>query len=260
MYKLIAAVVGYYFFGIFGAFIGYLIGSSLDRARDYGIGGINPLTSGQRQKVFLDTLFILMGKLAKADGHISQDEIDHVEAFIKKTGLTAEHRKEAISQFKKGSATDFDMTATLDEFMRSCGHTSNLKQVLLMYLTVIALADGKLDDSERSLLEQIALRLGYSSPEFNRILDMVLNQAHFASGKPASSAHALADAYKALGVTENNSDQEIKRAYRKLMSQYHPDKLIGQGLPEDMIAVATEQAKEIQVAYDLIKKHRQTNN
>jgi DnaJ like chaperone protein len=58
-------------------------------------------------------------------------------------------------------------------------------------------------------------------------------------------------------VSETLSDQEIKRAYRKLMSQYHPDKLIGQGLPEDMLEVATEQAKEIQVAYDLIKKHRE---
>jgi DnaJ like chaperone protein len=244
------------FSAFFGAFIGYLIGSSLDRAREYGVGGMNPLTSGQRQRIFLDTTFTLMGKLAKADGHISQKEIDHVEDFIKKIGLTAEHRQEAIRQFKKGSAADFDITQTLDVFMQSCGHTSNLKQVLLMYVTVIALADGKLDDAERGLLEQIALRLGYNRPEFNRILDMVLNQAQFASGKTPSTT-ALADAYKALGVAETSSDQELKRAYRKFMSQYHPDKLIGQGLPEDMIAVATEQAKEIQVAYDLIKKHRQ---
>ena len=61
---------------------------------------------------------------------------------------------------------------------------------------------------------------------------------------------------KALGVNKDMTDQEIKRAYRKLMSQYHPDKLMGQGLPEDMIAVATEQAKEVQVAYDLITKRR----
>jgi DnaJ like chaperone protein len=92
------------------------------------------------------------------------------------------------------------------------------------------------------------------------MLEMVLNQAHFSQGRQQynrqNSASALEDAYKALGVTKSNSDKEIKRAYRKLMSQYHPDKLIGQGLPEDMIAQATEQAKEIQVAYDLIKKQR----
>ena len=84
---------------------------------------------------------------------------------------------------------------------------------------------------------------------------MVLNQSHFGGGQ-AKSATALEDAYKALGVTKDSSDAEIKRAYRKLMSQYHPDKLMGQGVPEDMIAMATEQAKEIQLAHDLIKKSR----
>ena len=69
-------------------------------------------------------------------------------------------------------------------------------------------------------------------------------------------AAALEEAYKALGVTRDSSDAEIKRAYRKLMSQYHPDKLIGQGVPADMIAMATEQAKEIQLAHELIKKSR----
>ena len=84
---------------------------------------------------------------------------------------------------------------------------------------------------------------------------MLLNQSRF-SGAETHSASALDNAYKALGVTSESSDQEIKRAYRKLMSQYHPDKLMGQGVPPDMIAVATEQAKEIQLAHDLIKKVR----
>ena len=256
MFKFIGLALGYYLLGFFGAFLGYMIGSSVDRAQAYGIGGINPLSAGQRQKVFLDTVFILMGKLAKADGHISRDEVDHVEAFIKKMNMTAEHRQEAINQFKKGSETDFDMTNTLDEFMSSCGHTLNLKQVLLMYLTVMALADGKVDESERNVLEQVALHLGYSRAEFKRILDMVLNQAHFSQGQ-ADPKSALEDAYKALGVSADSTDQHVKRAYRKLMSQHHPDKLMGQGVPEDMIKVATEQAQEIQVAYDLIKKHRQ---
>ena len=86
-------------------------------------------------------------------------------------------------------------------------------------------------------------------------MEMVLNQSHFGGGQ-VNTAAALDDAYKALGVTKDSSDQEIKRAYRKLISQYHPDKLIGQGMPEDMIAMATEQAKEIQLAYYLLKKSR----
>ena len=199
-----------------------------------------------------------MGKLAKADGHISKDEIDHVEAFIKKMGMTAEHRTDAISQFKRGAESNFDMTNTLDQFIASCGHTRNLKQVLLMYLTVMALADGKVDESERNVLEQIALHLGYSRAEFKRVLDMVLNQAHFSQGQPDPKS-ALEDAYKAIGVPADSTDQQVKRAYRKLMNQHHPDKLMGQGVPEDMIKVATEKAQEIQLAYDLIKKQRANN-
>lgn len=258
MYKFIAAIIGYYFLGFFGVLLGYFIGSSIDRAKDYGIGGINPLGNANRKTIFLETAFVLMGKLAKADGHISQDEINHVEQFMQKMGMTAEHRQQAISQFKQGSTADFDITPALDRFMSACGHTLNLKQVLLMYLIVMALADGKLDPAEHNLLQKIASHLGYSSAQFSQMLEMILNQSHFAEGH-ANSSENLADAYKALGVTSENSDQEVKRAYRKLMSQYHPDKLIGQGLPEDMIAVATEQAKEIQVAYDLIKKHREKN-
>ncbi|MGJ8619869.1 MAG: co-chaperone DjlA [Methylophilaceae bacterium] len=255
MYKIIIALAGYYFFGFFGALIGYFIGSSIDRAKNYGVGGMNPFGADQRKAVFFETVFVLMGKLAKADGLITKDEIDHVEIFIKKMGMTTAHREQAIAQFKRGSAEDFDIKETLDTFMTACGQTLNLKQMLMVYSIVMALADGKLDNAELALLEKIALHLGYNKAAFQQLLDMVLNQAHFATGQPAS-ATALADAYKALGVTEKNTNQEIKRAYRKLMSQYHPDKLIGQGLPEDMIAVATEQAKEIQVAYDLIKESR----
>ena len=139
--------------------------------------------------------------------------------------------------------------------MAICGHTKNLKQVLLVYLIVMAIADGHFHPAEEALLVDIAGYLGVSSVTFREMLDMVLNQAHFAGGQ-ANAATAVDDAYKALGVSKESSDTDVKRAYRKLMSQYHPDKLIGQGVPEDMIAMATEQAKEIQLAYDLIKKTR----
>ena len=255
MFKLIGVVAGYYFFGFFGALLGLFIGSFIDRLRAYGSGGMNPLQNALRQAVFLETVFISMGKLAKADGQVSQDEIDHVEQFMQKLGMTPEHRQQAIALFKKGADPAFDIEPTYKKFMAVCGHTRNLKQVLLVYLIVMALADGHFHPAEEALLADIAAHLGYDQAAFKHLKDMVLNQSHFAGGQ-ASSATALDDAYKALGVTKDSTDAEIKRAYRKLMSQYHPDKLIGQGLPEDMIAMATEQAKEIQLAHDLIKKTR----
>ncbi len=271
MFRFIALILGIILLGtmglgilvlaVLGVIIGLIYAAITGRMPQFNFS-LNPLKAQQRQAVFLETVFVLMGKLAKADGRISQIEIDHVEAFIQKMGMSAEHRQEAIRQFKRGADPAFDISSTLNHFMTHCGRSHNLRQVLLVYLTVMALADGQLDPAEKQILENIASQLGYSRAEFNRILQMVLSQAHFSSGQQQyrkagrSSANDLDDAYKALGVSKDASNQEIKRAYRKLMSQYHPDKLTGQGVPEDMIAVATEQAKEIQVAYDLIKKHR----
>lgn len=255
MFKIIGAVLGFYYFGFFGALAAFFLGSIIDRSVSYGIGGINPLSRAHRASVFLGTVFVLMGKIAKADGQVSQDEIAHVEQMFQKLGMSSEHRQKAIALFKKGSAPDFDIKPTLNEFMAVCGHTNSLKQMLLVYLIVMAFADGNLDPAEESLLAEIALRLGYSREMFQQLMVMVTNQTHFSGGQ-AGSGSGLADAYKALGVSKESSDQEVKRAYRKLMSQYHPDKLMGQGMPADMIAMATSQAQDVQVAYDIIQKSR----
>jgi DnaJ like chaperone protein len=255
LFKLIAVVAGYYFLGFWGALLGFFLGSFIDRVRVYGSGGVNPLQNALRQAVFIETVFIAMGKLAKADGHVSQEEVAHVEQFMQKLSMSAQHRQVAIAWFKKGADPAFDIDQTLTRFMAICGHTKNLKDVLLVYLIVMALADGHFHPAEEALLTDIAGRLGYGRDAFKHMLDMVLNQGHFGAGQVAT-AGALDDAYKALGVDKDSTDAEVKRAYRKLMSQYHPDKLMGQGVPEDMIAMATEQAKEIQVAYDMIKKSR----
>jgi len=255
LFKLIGALIGFYLYGIAGAIIGFFLGSFVERVSAYGIGGVNPLSSGQRQTVFLETVFTLMGKLAKVDGHISKDEVAYVEQFMQKLGMSAAHREQGIALFKRGAVPDFAYEPTLRQFLSVCGHTHDLKQMLLVYLIVMALSDGRIDSAEERLLFDIARQLGYDQAAFQHMLEMVLNQSHFAGGQ-ASSATALDDAYKALGVSADSTDQEVKKAYRKLISQYHPDKLIGQGLPEDMIAVATEQAKEVQLAYDLISKSR----
>lgn len=255
MFKLIGVFLGYYLLGFWGALLGLFIGSYFDRVRVYGAGAVNPMQNALRQAVFLETVFVSMGKLAKADGHVSQDEIAHVEQFMQKLGMTEPHRLQAISLFKQGVDPAFDIKVTYDRFMSICGNTKNLKEVLLVYLIVMALADGHFHSAEEALLIDIAARLGYDRVAFLHLKEMVLNQSHF-GGANAGSADALGDAYKALGVTQDSSDAEIKRAYRKLISQYHPDKLIGQGMPADMVAMATERAKEIQLAHDRIKQHR----
>ncbi|MCB1617038.1 MAG: co-chaperone DjlA [Pseudomonadales bacterium] len=261
MYKLIGALVGFFSFGFFGGILGWILGALVGRAVTFGPGAINPFATLKRQAVFLETLFSLMGRLAKSDGHISRQEIDHVEAFMAKLNMSGEHRQKAIHQFKRGAEPEFDVDACLDNFLAHCGHARNLKQVMLVYLVGVALADGVIQTAEENLLHHVAGRLGFDARAFAQLLNMMRGQDHFSGfSSQVETASTIDEAYAALGVTPDHSDQQIKKAYRQLMSEYHPDKLIGQGLPEDMIKGATERAQEIQNAYELIKKHRAGRN
>jgi len=256
LFRIIGLVVGFMGAGFVGALFGFFAGGFLDRFLAFGLGAVNPLTSQKRQAVFIKTVFSLMGKLAKADGHISREEIQHVEQFMSQLGMTAEHRKEAIEIFKSGTEPEFEIEPVLQEFLAVCGQTHNLRQVLLVYLVGVAMADDQLHAEEENLLRRIAFTLGFDEASFEQLISMIRGQNHFAGGQ-VPSANDLKDAYAALGVTEDQTDPEIKKAYRRLMSEFHPDKLIGQGLPDDMIKVATERSQEIQKAYELVKKSRQ---
>ena len=271
--KYAAALIGYIYYGFWGALLGFFFGAWLAnrfRRSNAGMFGVNPKKRQERQSAFIKTLFLLMGKLAKADGRVSEAEIAHAEAFMTKLGMTAEHRKEAILLFKQGSRSDFSLDETIDNFKATTGGAANLKQLLVMYLLGTALADGKMVAAEQELLREIALKLGFSEQAFNQLLMMIQAQSQFSGGgyhysgggqqsSAANAASSLSSAYQALGVEKDISDSALKKSYRKLMSEFHPDRLIGQGLPEDMIKVATERSKEIQAAYDLIKKSRGLN-
>ena len=269
--KYAAALLGYIVYGFWGTIIGFFLGSWLThryKRSSAGLFGINPKNRLKRQTIFINTVFLLMGKLAKADGRISEAEIAQAEAFMTQLEMTAERRKAAIALFKQGAQPDFSVDRTIDDFLASCGDAANLKQLMIMYLLGSALADGKLATEEQSLVKDIALKLGFSERSFQQLLMMITAQSQFAGGQYHSgsqgggysqaqnTANSLASAYQALGVEKDITDSVLKKTYRKLIREFHPDRLMGQGLPEDMIKVATERSKEIQAAYDLIKKSR----
>jgi len=271
--KYVTAILGYSIYGFWGALIGFFLGSWLTfrfKRSSAGLFGLNPKRRLQRQTIFINTVFMLMGKLAKADGRISEAEIAQAEAFMEKLEMTAERRKDAIALFKKGAQADFSIDKTINEFLKACGDAANLKQLMVMYLLGSALADGKIVAAEQALLRDIALKLGFSEQSFQQLLMMIRAQSQFSGGQyhtgggsgysqAQNAADSLASAYQALGVDKDVSDSLLKKTYRKLIREFHPDRLMGQGLPEDMIKVATERSKEVQAAYDLIKKSRGLN-
>jgi len=263
--RLIGTVLGYITFGIFGAILGFIIGGLFDRGlqNSRALGGFGQPSAEALehvQAVFFKTVFSLMGHLAKADGRVSEEEVAHTEAFMAQLGMTADHRREAIALFQNGAATDFSLDNTLSEFMAVCGRHQNLRQMLLVYLIGVALADGTLDRTEEAVLGRVAEAVGYSRVAFEQLLSMIRAQDQFSrqhyNGTRPASASDIEAAYRALGVDRNANDRELKKAYRRLMSEFHPDKLMGQGVPEDMIKVATERSQEVQVAYDMIRKQR----
>lgn len=261
--KLIAGSLGFMAAGPFGAVLGLYVGHQFDR----GAGGFaRPVSAADQARIrtaFFETVFSLLGHVAKADGRVSTVEVSQAESLMVKMNLDAVARRRAIDLFKKGSGTNFSVDDAMQRFMDVCGRNNNLKQQLLNCLISLAMADGDLHSGEQDVLRKVASHLGFSSALFDQFIQMIKAQSQFggagsgAGSQSRPSRNQLADAYQALGVSDKSSMGEVKKAYRKLISQNHPDKLIGQGMPEDMVSLATQKTQEIQGAYDLIVKHLQ---
>lgn len=262
MGKLIGAILGFFVGGPLFVLLGLAVGHFFDRGLVQAMGFNYGAERERIQSVFFDTIFSVLGHLAKADGRVCESEVAQAEAIISQLGLNAERRAEAIKHFKSGSADDYNLEAQMSAFLAVAKHQALLRRMFLEALFAMALADGEIDSAEQGVLATVARYLGLPQREFERWLNMAKAQRNFHQqssgfgGSQPSPAHALHDAYKAIGVEETASDAELKKAYRRLMSEHHPDKLIAKGVPEDMIKLATEKSQEIQAAYEMIKKSR----
>jgi len=258
--KLLGFIFGFMLSkNFFGALIGMFIGHTFDKGRglDFSNFAGSKGSESERQTAFFYTSFSVMGYMAKANGLVSKHEIQFANAYMDKLSLQGELRQQAQDAFREGKMAEFPLNECLAKFKRACGNRPDLLLLFLEIQIQVAFADGTLDTDERQALHTIAQQLGFSAKELDQLLEMIIAGAQFHQGQSGKSSQSQLDnAHKVLGVTTETSESDIKKSYRKLMSQHHPDKLVAKGLPPEMMEVAKQKAQDIQAAYELITKNK----
>jgi DnaJ like chaperone protein len=269
--KILGTILGFMFGRIPGAVLGFMVGHMFDKGYSKKFnqtGGFNRFFASKdefkTQAVFFHCLFSVMGHIAKADGKVSDVEIRMASTLMDQMNLEGETRKEAQQAFRDGKAEDFALKQTVQEFKESCHGRRDILQVYLEILIQAAYVDGKLDRSEQTILETVSRYLGFSQQDLLYLLSVFEAEMRFrqgggkqnTNGQKYSPQQSLDDAYKILGAKTSDDDKSIKKAYRKLMSEHHPDKLVSKGLPKQALELAKNKTQDIQSAYEMIKEKR----
>lgn len=278
--KILGTIFGFMFGRIPGAILGFIVGHMFDKgySQDFNqMGGFSGFFTSQddfkKQAIFFHALFSVMGHIAKADGKVSDVEIKMASALMDQMGLEGDTRKEAQQAFREGKEADFALKDIIVELKESCHGRRDILQVFLEILIQAAYVDGKLDKAEQKVLETAALHLGFKQNELLYLLSVYeaeirfrqrggqrngqsSHRTHQGSQSTYSTQQSLNDAYQILGVSESDDDRAVKKAYRKLMSEHHPDKLVSKGLPKQALELAKNKAQDIQAAYEMIKEKR----
>lgn len=265
--KLLGGAFGYVLGGPIGALLGAVLGHNFDKGfgrRDPGIETVGPAERERVQTVFFTATFSVMGHIAKADGRVSEQEIAVAEAVMEQMDLSPELRRMAMRLFDEGKSPRFNLDEVLDQFRAEAHRRQSLIQMFVEIQLQAAYADAHLDPVEERLLLHICDRLGVSRALFRGLEQLVRLQYRFteegsrAGGRRAEAPArpSLADAYAVLGVGSDASDEDVTRAYRRLLSRHHPDKLVAKGLPDEMMKLATQKTHEIRKAYEMIRGAR----
>jgi DnaJ like chaperone protein len=256
--KIIGVILGLFS----GHPIGVLIGLGIGHLWDAGF--FNRIIqknfaqeTGEIQKVFFDTTFSMMGFLAKADGRVSESEIRTAESIMQQMDLSSEMRLEAIQLFNQGKQPNFDWISAMSKLKSACWQHTNLLRTFLEIQIQIAGAEGQISTGKWQALQNICAELGIHGMSFDQFAGQRQYEQTYQHGYTRPQAmQPLAEAYQTLGVNSDTGDSEVKKAYRRLLSQNHPDKLMSQGLPPEMIKLANERTQKIKKAYETIKKSR----
>jgi DnaJ like chaperone protein len=277
-------ILGFCFGFMFGKFLGALLGLYLGHLFDKSLkndfdkaGGFSSLFKGddvnERQALFFSSCFSVMGHIAKSNGRVSEVHIKAASLFMDEMGLAGEDRREAQHAFQAGKESDFSIKETVHDFKERFAKRHDLLQLFLEIQIQMAFSDGVLSAQEKVLLQEVSKLLGISKAHFSFVLKRYQaefsfrqqqqrykqqQQSSYREGSghhvPPNNSMNRPQALALLGLNSEATARDIKVAYRKLMSQHHPDKLVSQGLPKHMMELAVKKSQDIQAAYEYLKK------
>ncbi len=256
--KALGAVVGVFAAGPVGALFGTFIGHLFDVEAETRLRTAQPREAALGvQEAFFRATFQVMGHVAKADGRVSEEEIRAARAMMGELRLGEREIRFAIDLFTQGKVAGFPLDLTLQQLYRACRNRPDLCRMFMQIQLQAALWGDGLHPSARRVLNRVANALDISAYELVQMEALLrMQQSARQTSEARSAVDRVAQAYEVLGMQASSSDAEVTKAYRRLMSQNHPDKLHAKGLPESMMKMAEEKTRQIRAAYEVLCEAR----
>ena len=234
--KIIGSATGFALGGPIGALLGGAAGHALDK---FKTKEKLPEELALKQIGFTIGVIVLSAKMAKADGKVTKSEI---KAFKEKINVPDNEIKNVARLWDQAKKTTDGFEVYAKQISNLLEKNSSVLEELLNLLVIIAEADGKITNLEKIYLKEVSNIFGFSEQDFERICSSKLDK-HI-------------DPYQTLGVLKDAPLEEIKNKWKTLAMKHHPDRLIAQGIPQDIIENNTYRLKEINNAWDLIKNKK----
>ena len=234
--KIIGSATGFAFGGPIGELLGGAAGHALDKLKTKEK---LPEQLALKQIGFTIGVIVLSAKMAKADGKVTKSEI---KAFKEKINVPDNEIKNVARLWDQAKKTTDGFEVYAKQISNLLEKNSSVLEELLNLLVIIAEADGKITKLEKIYLKEVSNIFGFSEQDFERICSSKLEK-HI-------------DPYRTLGVLKDTPLEEIKNKWKTLAMKHHPDRLIAQGIPQDIIETNTYRLKEINNAWDLIKNEQ----
>lgn len=232
--------------------IGVAIGAAIGHQYDLNEERRRARPPGEQ---FFVSTFRTMGHVAKADGRVTEREIAAARSVMQSLRLDQAQVQAAIALFSEGKQSAFDLAAEMVALRTSCQSQPRILRVFVEIQLRFALAGSDMTGGARARVVSAASQLGIAPQLFARIEAALRGGDRGVSGVVDHSARTAA-AYRTLEVDASIANDELTRAYRRLMSRHHPDKLKANGLPESMMEHAKQRTQAIREAYELLKEQR----